>query len=152
MIRNIKKALNNKEQRPFTILKDESLQDSVIILSDNESESNAKEHQSKNDKQKKAQKRPLRVSKRNKQLPNPLCASNESSIQRKADGEPCQKRRKESVAPSDINSSCLLLSDVDSEVSTVELDDENIGKEIISISNIISCKKEIYCSYILSQC
>lgn len=109
----------NKRKGSFCFAK-ESLQDSVIILSDNENELNNKDDESKQELQ--TRKRFLDLSINGEG--NPQCNSNETLSQTKTavEGPPRKKRKKNIVALSENNSTCPSVSN-----TIIDLDDENIA-------------------------
>ncbi|XP_043605618.1 uncharacterized protein LOC122577946 [Bombus pyrosoma] len=109
----------NKRKDSFCFAK-ESLQDSVIILSDNENESNNKDDESKQEIE--TRKRFLDLSINGEG--NPQCNSNETLSQMKTtvEGPPRKKRKKDIVALSENNSICPSVSN-----TIIDLDDENIA-------------------------
>lgn len=131
LIRKTKQITRNKKNI-ISSAKEKSLQDTIIILSDNESESNNKADENNCKKKRKTKKRSLSILINDKQ--NTQSNSNEILNQTKIEIEkpPRKRRKKNIVALSENNSSCLLISDTeDSEITTVDLDDENRGKKFI---------------------
>lgn len=125
LIRKTKQITRNKKN-VISSAKEKSLQDTIIILSDNESESNNKADENNCKKKKKTKKRSLSILINDKQ--NTQNNSNEILNQTKTEIErpPRKRKKKNIVALSENNSSCLLISDTeDSEITTVDLDDEN---------------------------
>ena len=142
----------------------ESLQDSIIILSDNESESNNKGdeiqptriHQS--NQETKSRKRFLDLSIDDEQIS--LCDSNETVNEKKnATEKSLRKKRKMGItALSENNFTCATMSDTrDLEITTLDLDDENIGKrqvyyKMIILLQIYYCDLIFHSSSIVKFC
>ncbi|XP_076626775.1 uncharacterized protein LOC143344526 [Colletes latitarsis] len=122
LLNNTKRTIRNKKNVFSSV--GTGFNDSVIILSDNESESNNYDEQNDCKSNANTRKRPLEQSYEEKQtVNNSLCSSNESTKQK---GN--KKRRK---LNSDNDSSCLLISDTeDSEIATVSVDGENIAPSV----------------------
>lgn len=134
-----KQAVEEK-QCFFPSLKDSAFQDySVIVLSDNESESDSEEDENNCRNNAKARKRCLETQAEEKLTVQYSLRSSKKSLNQ---GEtilrphPCKKRKMDATVL--LDSSCMVVSDTeDAEITTVEIDDEidneivdeNIGKE-----------------------
>ncbi|KOC59627.1 putative ribonuclease ZC3H12B [Habropoda laboriosa] len=132
LIRNAERISNNKKNC-FLSMKNVSLQDSVVILSDNESESNNKDP-NECGKEAKKRKSPLEISKEDKQSSKGLYNLNETLAQTRTEEETCtrkrgkKRKRKNVTALSNNSTHCLLISDTeDSEIASIDIDDENIA-------------------------
>ena len=139
-MRKAKQAVEGK-QCFFPSLKDSAFQDySVIVLSDNESESNDEEDENNCRNNAKARKRCLETQAEEKLTVQYSLRSSKKSLNQ---GEtiskplPCKRRKMDATVL--LDSSCTVVSDTeDAEITTVEIDDEidndetddeNIGKE-----------------------
>ncbi|OAD58307.1 putative ribonuclease ZC3H12B [Eufriesea mexicana] len=120
----VKRAINDKK-KTFSLVNERSLQDSIIVLSDNESESNKKESNKKYGQERKRGKRSLELSVNDKQISQ--CNSNETLSQIITDiSAPPRKRQKKNITFSENSSSCFLKSNTkDCEIATIDLYDEN---------------------------
>ncbi|XP_043254092.1 probable ribonuclease ZC3H12C [Colletes gigas] len=129
LLNNTKQTVTNKKNVFSSV--DTGFNDSVIVLSDNESESNNYDEQSNGKSNANTRKRPLEQSYEEKQTGiNSLCNSNKSTKQ-KGDRNEILFRGKRQKMNSDNDSSCLLISDTeDSEITTVSVDDENIAPPV----------------------
>lgn len=129
------KKIINKKKNSSLLIKDASFQDSIIILSDNESESSNQKDQSNRAKKRKRTKTQEILIQDDQ---NSQCShnSNKSLCQSETEIEKCPKRRKKNSVSSNPNATCLLLSDTeDSEIVSVDLDNENIGNGINLFKN-----------------
>lgn len=137
LVSNTNQVSNSKKD--LFLFGKESLQDSIIILSDNESESNNKGDEIKSNQETKSRKRFLDLSIDDEQIS--LCDSNETVNQKKNVTErSLRKKRKIGItALSENNFTCPAMSDtIDLEVTTLDLDDENIGKSQVYYKMIIT--------------
>ncbi|XP_029052688.1 NEDD4-binding protein 1-like isoform X2 [Osmia bicornis bicornis] len=126
LMKDAKQIINNKKNSSL-LIKEASFQDSIIILSDNESESSNQNDQSNCTKKRKRTKTQEILVQDDQ---NSQCShdSNKSMCQSETEIEKCPKRRKKNSVLSDPNATCLLLSDTeDSEIVSVDLDNENIA-------------------------
>ncbi|XP_053987462.1 NEDD4-binding protein 1-like [Hylaeus volcanicus] len=117
LMNNTRQAVK-KQKLNRNSLMDGGFQDSIIILSDNESESNSPNEQNNRNNNVKKKKKPLGESSEDKQTKSRGYGVESSS----------KKRRKKSCSISDNNSSCLLISDTeDYDNVAVRVDNENIA-------------------------
>lgn len=132
LMRNIRQ-INNNKKNSFSLMKDVSLQDSIIILSDNENDSSNQKDQGNYAKPRK-RKKSLEILTEDKESSTFLHNSNKCSCER--DTERCPKRRRRN-SPSlpDNESSCYLISDTeDSDIISIDVDNENIAPASNSIN------------------
>ncbi|CAK9812079.1 Ribonuclease ZC3H12A [Anthophora quadrimaculata] len=125
LIRNAEQIYNNKKNRILS-MKNVSLEDSIVILSDNENESNKDQNKCK--KKGKKRKYSLEISKEHEESSQCLYNSNKTLAQTRTEEVICppKKRRKNVAALSDNNASCLLISDKE-DLETVAIDVDDIA-------------------------
>lgn len=131
LMRDSRQIINNKKN--FSLMKDVSFQDSIVILSDNENESNNQNDQSNCTRTRK-RKKSLEILMEDKESSTFLHDPNKCSCQK--DTEKCPKRRrKNSPSLPDNDSSCFLISDTeDSDIISIDVDNENIAPASDSIN------------------
>ncbi|CAL7947365.1 unnamed protein product [Xylocopa violacea] len=127
LVRNAKNVSKNKRNNFFSPEKNDVMQDSVIVLSDNEGESNEKD-ENKPKQEGTSRKKPLEITLDEKKSIQRLLTSGKTLRGSRTEIEsPPRKKLKSIAALSENNSSCLLISDTedDIEIATINLDGEN---------------------------